>query len=84
MHDLPLVMKCGFCDEDAKLVDRRKNGLKIIFASFVAGGLTGWYFGWVVGVMDWLILFTLGLYWALRSDRYVYSCRECTNVMLPK
>jgi hypothetical protein len=84
VHHLPTTKKCSFCDGEARLVDRRKNGLKMIFASLVAGGLTGWYFGWAVGVMDGLILFTLGLYWALRSERYVYGCRECTNVMAPK
>ena len=83
MQDLPLVKKCSFCGEDAKLVDRRKNGLYLILISFLVGTLTGWYFGWVVGVMDWLILFVFGLYWALRSERYIYRCRECTNVMTP-
>ena len=77
-------MKCTFCGEDAKLVDRRKNGLCLILVSFVVAGLTGWYFGWVVGLMDWLILSTLGLYWCLRSERYIYRCRACTNVMEPK
>jgi len=84
MHELTSVIKCSFCGEDAKLVDRRKNGLYLMLASFVVAGSTGWYFGWVVGLMDWLILFILGLYWALRTERYIYRCRECTNVMTPK
>ena len=83
MPVLPPVKKCTFCGEDARLVDRRKNGGYLILASFVVAGLTGWYFGWVVGVMDWLILCCLGLYWAFRSERFVYRCRECTNVMKP-
>jgi hypothetical protein len=83
MADLPLVLKCSFCGEDARLVDRRKSGLWMIVAGCCAGGLTGWYFGWVVGLMDFLILLALGLFWALRSDRFVYRCRECTNVMTP-
>ena len=83
MHDLPLVKKCSFCGAEAKLVDRREKGLWMILASFLTGMSTGWYFGWVVGAMDCLILLGIGLYWALRSERFVYSCRECTNVMAP-
>ncbi len=83
MPDLPSVKKCTFCGEEARLVDRRKNGIRLILAGFVVAGLTGWYFGWIVGLMDWLILCVLGLYWAYRAERYVYRCRECPNVMSP-
>ena len=83
MADLPPVKTCSFCGENAKLVDRRKNGFYLILAGFPVAGLTGWFFGWVVGGMDWLILCALGTYWALRSQRFVYRCRECTNVMTP-
>ena len=83
MPDLPPIRKCSFCGEEAKLVDRRKIGLRLILASFLVAGSTGWYFGWMVGLMDGLAIFSLGLYWALRAQRYVYRCRECTNVMTP-
>jgi len=83
MADLPPVKSCTFCGEDARLVDRRKNGCSLILASFVVAGLTGWFFGPAVGLMDGVMLSCLGLYWALRSQRYVYRCRECSNVMSP-
>jgi hypothetical protein len=81
MLDLPMTKKCSFCGEDARLCDRRKFGIRWIICSFVVGLATGWYFGWVVGVMDWSLLFIFGFYSALRSERYIYRCKACTNVM---
>jgi|GEM_PF-2872747 len=81
--NFPLSATCGFCGETALLSDRRKFGAYWIMAAFAAGLATGWYFGWVVGVMDWLLLFAFGLYTFLRKDRYYYRCKECTNVISP-
>ena len=83
MPDFPPTTKCSFCDATVSLSDRRKTGSRIMVAAICVGGATGWYFGIEVGVMDGLILFGVGLATVLRKERYVYRCRQCTNVMSP-
>jgi len=81
--DIPTSVSCSFCGETIPLSDRRTYGMRWIVAAFPVGLATGWYFGWIVGVMDWMLLFSFGLYTLLRKDRYYYRCKECTNVVTP-
>ena len=81
--EFPPSATCSFCGETIPLSDRRRNGVRWIMAAFLVGVATGWYFGWIVGVMDWLLLIAFGLYAVLRKDRYYYRCKECTNVISP-
>jgi len=83
MQDFPSIMKCSFCGKDAKRIDRQKTGIYLIATSFVFALFSFEIGGWILALIDWLLPFMFGLYWALKAERYVYHCKHCTTYTNP-
>jgi hypothetical protein len=83
MNEFPLVMKCSSCGKDSKRTDRKKNGYYTILGSFMIAGFAYYFLHWAIALLDWSVPFFLGLYWILKSERYVYHCKHCISDMSP-